>query len=323
MHEIGLMRAALTSRPSPYQHPTGNRHERVHPIATQHHYAHIFSCITKHRLKPPALGIAWDGVGKGPDDAIWGGEFLTATAQGLTQLAHFLPYYLPGSDCCTLEPRRSALGLLYSCYGEAAFEMTDLAPMQAFKATQLVVLRKILTNKINLPATSSIRRLFDGVASLLNLQQVVSFEGQAALTLEFAATQSPVKKAYPFVFIENDDIQGHSTGGENHSQPILIDWRPMVRAIVEDCQNAVMTPVIAAKFHNTLVAIIVEMARRAQISQVILAGDCFQNTHLTESVIHRLSAEGFIPYWPQRTPQNDSDLAVGQVMAAWQYLSTR
>ena len=323
MHEIGLKRSAITSLPSTYQSLPDTIHESFHPSSTQHHYDHILSCITQHRLKPPALGIAWDGADRNPTTRVWGGEFLQATSQGLERIAHFLPYYLPSSDYCTLEPRRSALGLLYSCYGEAAFEMTDLAPMQAFQATQLVVLRKMLTNKMNVSVTSSIGRLFDGVASLLNLQQVVSFEGQAALTLEFAATQSPVQRVYPFVFIEGQDTTGQSPEGEQYSQPILIDWRPMVKAIVEDCRTAVMVPVIAARFHNTLAEIIVEMAQQAQISQVVLAGDCFQNTHLTESVIRRLSAEGFLPFWPQRIPQIDRALAVSQVTAAWQSLSTR
>jgi hydrogenase maturation protein HypF len=264
-------------------------------IATERHYAHILSCVAEYRIQPPALGIAWDSAGYGPSQTIWGGDFLQITpdsANGLKRVAHFLPYYLPGGDICSLEPRRSALGLLYSCYGEAAFEMIDLPPMQTFKKHQLIALRKMLTQKVNTAVTSSVSRLFDGVAALLNLHQYVSFEGQAALTLEFAATQSPVKSVYPITLSE--------------TQPILVDWRPMVRAIVEDYRNAVMTPVIAAKFQNTLVSIIGAIAQTTAVPQVIMAGDCFQNAALVGQAIVQLSEEGFIPYWPQRVVSQGS-----------------
>ena len=91
--------------------------------------------MAEHQLQGPVLGIAWDGTGYGTDQTVWGGEFLQTTDASFERVAHFLPYFLPGGDCCAEEPRRSALGLLYSCYGEAALEMTDLAPMQANKAS--------------------------------------------------------------------------------------------------------------------------------------------------------------------------------------------
>ena len=276
-------------------------------IPVQHHYAHILSCMAEHQLKGATLGIAWDGTGYGSDKTLWGGEFLQTTDSSFERVAHFLPYFLPGGACCTQEPRRSAIGLLYSCYGESAFEMTDLAPLEAFKAPQLVILRKMLTNKINTPVTSSVGRLFDGIASLLNLHQIISYEGQAAMTLEAVAYQSPVKRTYPFKLSD--------------SKPSLVDWRPMIKAIVSDICSGVMTPVMAAKFHNTLTEIIVEVAKRSGLSQVVLAGECFQNARLSEQSIRRLNAEGLRPYWPQQVPPNDGGLAVGHVMAAWEELA--
>ncbi len=270
-------------------------------------YAHILSCMADNQTPSTVLGVAWDGADINTHQAVWGGEFVQITPSGFERVAHFLPYYLPGGDLCTLEPRRSAIGLLYGCYEEGAFEMSDLAPMQSFSKPQLMMLRKTLTCKGNVPVTSSIRRLFDGVSALLNLHHYVSFEGQAALTLEFAATQSPTKLTYPFTLIE--------------THPCVIDWRPMLKAIVEDTREAVMTPVIAAKFHNTLVEIIVAIAQRFGNPQVVMAGSCFQNSVLIERAIRRLSAEGFTPYWPQRMPPDDSGIAIGQVLTAWQHLA--
>ncbi|EDX82973.1 (NiFe) hydrogenase maturation protein HypF [Synechococcus sp. PCC 7335] len=279
---------------------------KVPLIPVQHHYAHILACMAEHQLQAPVLGVAWDGTGYGTDGTIWGGEFLQVTDHGFERMAHCLPYDLPGAEQCSLEPRRSALGLLYACYGAAAFEMTDLAPMQSFTRPQLVILRKMLTQKVNTPATSSIGRMFDGVASLLNLHHYISFEGQAARTVEFAASQSSVRGVYPFVLYD--------------TQPVLIDWRPMLKAMVRDIQDAVMTPVIAAKFHNTLTKMIVDVSRQMGIQQVVLAGGCFQNKVLIERTIRQLSSAGFTPYWSQKVPTNDGGLAVGQVKAAWRQL---
>jgi len=125
--------------------------------------------------------------------------------------------------------------------------------------------------------------MFEGIASLLDLHHYIGFEGQAIRTLEFAATQSSTKSDYPFVVIG--------------SQPAVIDWRETIQAIVEDYREAVMTPIIAAKFHNTLVEIVVEIAHQTENSKIVLAGSCFQNKVLIERAIRRLSAEGFTPYW--------------------------
>ena len=44
----------------------------------------------------------------------------------------------------------------------------------------------MLRKGIHSPWTSSVGRLFDAVASLSGLRQVINFEGQAAMELEFA-----------------------------------------------------------------------------------------------------------------------------------------
>lgn len=276
-------------------------------IPIQHHYAHVLSAMAEHQLQASVLGIAWDGTGYGPDQTIWGGEFLRVTEVGYERVAHFLPFPLPGGDICSRDPKRSALGLLYGCYGEAAFEMTELAPVQAFAASQRTVLQQMLTSRINTPLTSSMGRMFDGIAALVNLHQTVSFEGQAAMALEFAAQESSVERVYSFTF--------------SPTLPCVIDWRPMVRAIVHEHLQGVPSTVIAARFHRTLAAIVGAIAQHVGIDQVVLTGGCFQNRLLSKQTIQHLSDAGFTPYWHQRIPPNDGGLAVGQVLAALRHLA--
>ena len=270
-------------------------------IPVQHHYAHILSCMTENEVPPPALGIAWDGTGYGTDGTIWGGEFLRITNGGFDRFAHFRTFPLPGGDSAIREPRRSALGLLYSIFGENTFDLRDLDTIKAFSPTELNVIHGMLTRGINCPLTSSAGRLFDAVASLIGTRQVTGYEGQAAMELEFSADRSVVD-LYPFVV---EEIEGTA----------VIDLADMVRRILRDHENNVSPSVISSRFHNTLVETMVSIARLSGEEKIALSGGCFQNKLLTELAVTRLRSEGFKVYWHQRVPPNDGGIALGQMAA--------
>jgi hydrogenase maturation protein HypF len=159
----------------------------------------------------------------------------------------------------------------------------------------------MLVTGTNSPLTSSVGRLFDAAASLLGLRHTVDFEGQAAMDLEFAIEPN-ASGIYDF------ELQG--------LRPVIIDWEPMVREILEDKKSGKSTGKIALKFHRTLVEIMVAVARSSGEEKIILSGGCFQNKYLLERAVQRLRDEGFIPYWHQRVPPNDGGVALGQVVAA-------
>ncbi|MGJ3249240.1 MAG: carbamoyltransferase HypF [Elainellaceae cyanobacterium] len=276
-------------------------------IPIQHHYAHVLSCMVDNSLQPPVLGIAWDGTGYGLDGTIWGGEFLAipdrpTCQEGFERLAHLRPFRLPGGDAAVKEPRRSALGLLYECFGDAVVEWDDLAPIQAFSKQELKVLTQMLRNGVNTPATSSAGRLFDAIASLLNLCQRASFEGHAAMQLEFALHGVTTEATYPYTL----DSTPH--------EPLVFDWQPMVIALVDELRDRRSPALISATFHNTLVDGMVAIARTVHIRQVVLTGGCFQNRYLLKHAVHRLSAAGFSPVFHRRIPSNDGGIAVGQLL---------
>src|SRR5262249_6194995 len=106
-------------------------------VSIQHHVAHVLSCMAENELEPPVLGVSWDGTGYGLDGTVWGGEFFLVKPAACERLAHFRPFPLPGGDKAVKEPRRTALGLLYTMFGDAAFAMKELAPVQAFTRTEL------------------------------------------------------------------------------------------------------------------------------------------------------------------------------------------
>ncbi len=268
-------------------------------VAVQHHWAHIVSCMAENQIEPPALGVAWDGTGYGLDGTIWGGEFLLAREGSFQRVAHFRQFALPGGDAAIKEPRRSALGLLHEIFGEALWARA--AFLKVFAPGELKPLRIMLAKKFNAPATSSVGRLFDAVAALTGLRQRATFEGQAAMELEFAAAPD-LLDAYPF------ELKGES--------PIVIDWETAILELLSDQEREETTETIAARFHNMLVDIIAAIAQRIGEPQIILSGGCFQNRRLTESAIDRLCADGFHPCWHTSVPPNDGGISLGQVVAA-------
>jgi hydrogenase maturation protein HypF len=269
----------------------------------QHHYAHVLACMGENDLEGEALGVSWDGVGYGPDGTIWGGEFLRVSGASFERVAHFRPFRLPGGEKAVKEPRRAALGLLYEVFGDALFGMSELASLRAFSPEAFPVLRQMLARRLNAPLNSSAGRLFDAVAAILGLRQVCRFEGQAAMELEFALDGVQTDEVYPF----RTRVQG---------KPWVLDWEPSIREILADVQGGLAVGTIAARFHNTLVEMIVAVARRAGQERIVLTGGCFQNRYLTERAVVRLRAEGIRPYWHQRIPPNDGGIPVGQIIAA-------
>jgi hydrogenase maturation protein HypF len=280
-------------------------------ISIQHHYAHVAACMAENELDGSVLGVSWDGTGYGPDGTVWGGEFLLTNETSFTRAASFRKFRLPGSASAIKEPRRTALGALYEIFGDNTFDLKKLAPVQSFSGPELSVIAQMLRKGIHSPYTSSAGRLFDAVASIAGLRQTIRFEGQAAMELEFAIGAEKTEEAYPFYVLEQ------CRNSQNDLTPVIIvDWEPLIRAVLHDVQILIPLARISRKFHNTMVEIIVSVAKRVAQERVVLTGGCFQNKNLVENAVRRLETEGFKPYWHQRIPPNDGGIALGQLVAA-------
>lgn len=273
-------------------------------VSVQHHYAHVLSCMAENELTAPVFGVAWDGTGYGLDGTIWGGEFLRVSKTDFERAANFRTFRLPGGDKAVKEPRRVALGILYEIFGDEVFGMNKLESLMAFTNSELSLMRKMLENKLNAPVTSSAGRLFDGVASMVGLRQTIRYEGQAAMELEFLIGDLETNESYDFEIKNSDSGAG------------IVDWELMIMEIIADRKANVPQGKIAAKFHNTLVEMIVAVAHLAGEKSVALSGGCFQNKYLLERAARRLREEKFNAYWHQRVPTNDGGIALGQILAA-------
>lgn len=273
-------------------------------IEVQHHYAHILACMAEHGLSGPVLGVAWDGAGHGPDGTVWGGEFLRADRDGCVRVARMRRFPLPGGDAAVREPRRAAMGLLYALWGGDALEGADHAPGRTFEVHERKAIRRMLERGMNAPMTSSVGRLFDGAAAFCGLRMRNAYEGQAAMLFEYAARRAgPPQGRYYLSLREADGL-------------LELDWAAMIAAIVEDAATGRAVEEIASEFHDALARAILEVARHAGLSEVVLGGGCFQNALLTEWAADRLEAGDFRVYWPEQVPANDGGIALGQALHA-------
>ena len=283
----------------------------IEKIGVQHHHAHIASCMAENGLKEKVVGVAFDGTGYGTDGKIWGGEFLMADYDGFERRAHLRYVPLAGGDTAVREPWRLALSYLLDAFG-SELNSLDLPLLRRIPAKKLATVRSMIDRRINIVDTSACGRLFDAIASIVGVRDEVNFEAQAAIELENIASAG-IDAAYPFELGSGDQVE--------------IDMRPAIRAIVRDVLAAKQPALIAAAFHNTIAAFVIELCRRLRdtdgLRSVCLSGGTFQNIYLLERTVAGLRAASFDVYLHAQVPPNDGGIALGQAVIANRILSNR
>jgi hydrogenase maturation protein HypF len=273
-------------------------------IGVQHHHAHVASCMAEHGLEGPVIGVAFDGLGYGGDGTIWGGEFLVARLSGCVRRAHLRTVPLAGGDRAIREPWRMAVSYLRDALGKDPLSL-GLLGWEIIPEKQIEIIASMMQRGLNTVQTSSCGRLFDAVASITGLRHKANYEGQAAIELEMAAVEG-VAGSYPF------EIRTGNTWE--------IDMRPAIERLVRDIQMKTSIGLMAAKFHNTVVAVIVEVCRRLRetdgLNLVCLSGGTFQNAYLLERLVPLLRDCGFAVYLNRKVPTNDGGIAFGQAAVA-------
>jgi len=261
----------------------------------QHHYAHILSVMAEKSITTNVLGVAFDGTGYGDDGNLWGGEFLICDSKGYKRVAHINYFKLLGGAKAIKEPKRVALSLLFDIYGDEVLHFTEseaLAPnkttLKAFTSNEIKTQYLMWKKGLNAPLSSSIGRLFDAVASLTGVCQVMSFEGESGMIMEEYYDRT-IRDSYSFC-LENG----------------IIDILPMIEAITKET-----SPKIAiSKFFNTLVEIIYTLYKKYNLP-LVLSGGVFQNRVLLELVLEKIPTATV----PTQTPPNDGGIALGQIVS--------
>ncbi|MFC1521003.1 carbamoyltransferase HypF [Elusimicrobiota bacterium] len=321
-------------------------------IPVQHHHAHIASVMAEHKLDRKVLGIALDGTGLGTDGTIWGGEFLEVNGADFRRVAHLKPVRIPGGDIAATEIWRCALPWIEKIHlssfpsplrvgdapkpwrrsGEGRVRVNKEAPLNITKnlfkdidPKKIEFAWKMMQKGINSPLTSSMGRLFDAVAALINVRHETTYEAQAAMELE--SLLIPVSSFPPPGW-------GRLGGGGKASPsytfkyspsphlPIIIDPTPAISSILTDLKSKRPSKEISLKFHVCVANMIAEISKtlcnQLKIRTVALSGGVFQNKTLLNLAIPKLKQKGLKTFTNTQVPANDAGISLGQAWIAMQ-----
>lgn len=266
-------------------------------VQVQHHHAHMAACMGENgwpRDGGKVAGIVLDGLGLGPDGAMWGGEVLLGDYLGFERRAWLKPAPLPGGDRAQKEPWRNALMRLD---GAGLAEWAD----ELFAHQPRAMVRQAVRAGINAPLSSSAGRLFDAVAACIGIcPGTQSFEGEAAMHLEALA----------------DDITHPGFGFDRDGG--ALDPLPVFQAIQSEVKGGRSAGWISAVFHAGLARAFAtaaqELVESGEARAVALSGGCFQNALLLRETLRWLGDTPVLIH--KTTPANDGGLALGQALVA-------
>ena len=279
-------------------------------VKVQHHYAHILSCMAEHNYLQPLIGISFDGTGYGDDGTIWGGEVLLADTEAYSRFASIAPFRHVGGDAASREGWRIAVSLIYDGTGQDKEETMNLtAELGLCQAEQAKACLFMADSGVNTAVSTSAGRLFDAMSAALGLCRQSTFEGQAAMALQFAA--EAWEKAH---------------GSQSACVPPLgrQDGRYIMPTgdVFMQCLRSYRERHDAGReayvFHAALAALIVAAAAKAReetgLHTVALSGGVFQNTLLLRLCCQALQKDGFTVLTHGLVPPNDGGLALGQAL---------
>lgn len=264
-------------------------------LQVQHHHAHIASVMAEHELKERVIGIAFDGTGYGTDGNVWGGEFLICEGAEFIRAAKLQYTRMLGGDESMRDAKKTA-----TCY------LLEAGLEEMVKDERKDLVKAAMKHKINTINTSSMGRLFDAVASILDINHINRYEGECAALLEgeavLAAREGKRAVELFFAFYERNEI-------------IEIDPNPVLEALCR-LRYTEDKGALALGFHYALAevtGIVCEILRDKYGSNTVaLSGGVFQNTVLTQHTLNILRQKNFQVYTNLAVPPNDGGISLGQ-----------
>lgn len=274
-----------------YESTKWAKSQNIELVQIQHHYAHMLSTIAEFNLEKKVLAFCFDGTGFGDDGNIWGGEVFIGDIKSYERVNHFKYFKLLGGEKAVKEPKRVALSLLYDAFTLEEILTLDSPTLKAFTLNEINLMHTVWKKGLNAPLTSSMGRIFDAIASLSGISQTQSYEGETGLQIEMAYNKN-IKEFYSFEIIDNQ-----------------IDFTSCIKQIIEDKDERI----IASKFINGLVELIIKISKLHDDLAVVLTGGVFQNKTLLELIIKRLEILNKEYYYSKKIPLNDGGISIGQI----------
>jgi len=258
----------------------------------QHHKAHFAAVLAENNLiktNEDILGVIWDGTGYGDDKHIWGSEIFLYRHNEIKRVAHldYFPQLL--GNKMNKEPRLSALSLL--------IEQPDLHHFvkHHFKDEEWKYYLQLIKQEPKL-FTSSMGRFLDGVAAMLGICSVNTYEGEAAMKLEALAQNCLFRPS------------------SNYNLPLIngkLCRQPFIKEMTEDIYKKHEIGYIAKKVFSSLANAIAELSRKFSTEKIAFSGGVFQNALLTDLVKQEMENKQL--YFHRQLSPNDECISFGQL----------
>lgn len=322
---------AYDLHPNYYSSQYALNHDGANKIGIQHHKAHIASCMAENDLTGNVIGVSFDGTGYGEDGKSWGGEFFTGGYYGFERVGHLEYVIMPGGDSAVKHPWKMAASYLFSAnilelLGNNKPDEDDRNPVLLNNVNQndIAFIIKMMERKLNCPETSSMGRFFDAVSALLGIKTDISYEGQAAIALEYYSEDQNAKP-YDIEIVIPDSVSasGIDCFDKNKSADktgFVVKTGCIIKQIVKDIQQRQSRKQISSRFHSTIAEIVLQgcdaIRLETGLNTVALSGGVFQNITLLKMATDRLKKHGFAVYTHSEVPSNDGGIALGQAMMA-------
>ncbi len=139
--------------------------------------------------------------------------------------------------------------------------------------------------------------MFDAVASLLNISDFNSYEGEAAILLENSIDSYHLKNCKSYLNTSFD----------------IISPKEIISNIYKDIKKGISSKTIVVNFLFTLSNFIVEYAKNNSYKHIAFSGGVFQNTTLVDMLIELAPKEIKLYFHSDLSP-NDENISFGQLM---------
>ncbi len=264
-------------------------------LQVQHHHAHVASVMAEHDLKGKVIGVSFDGTGYGTDGNVWGGEFLVCEGAEYVRAGQLEYSLMLGGDDSMRDARKTA-----SCF------LIDAGLEEYVQDERKPIIRAALQHRVNTVKSSSAGRLFDAVASILNIAHTNRYEGECGALLEREAVHAKREGKKPTKL---------SFAIEKEYEIIKIDSKPVLEMLCR-LREKEDRGALALGFHyavaDAILEVCLELKDKYETSCIALSGGVFQNTVLSERVLEVLRKKEFNVYVNLAVPPNDGGISLGQ-----------
>lgn len=289
------------------------REKNLRAIPIQHHHAHMASLMVEHSLPPneEIVCIVIDGFGYGEDGMAWGGEILIGGYAKFERIAHLRYQPMPGGDLCAYYPARFLAAILSTFMSESEileFFRKKYVNYLRYGMNELEILLK-QARRSDVMRSSSLGRLLDAIAVLLDVCHYRSYEGEPPMKLEaIASFGKPIGANLRLSIKEENGVY-------------ILDSSEFINSIIENLEKSSKSD-LAYEIHKTIGStfgkLACEISHRFNCKIIGVSGGSSVNSIILKYIKEEVIKNRKIFLQHTILPPGDGCISIGQCVIASQ-----